>query len=468
MTLRTTPGNRYRLIVTRRNASDILFSCDGPRLVLPQVEIHPQRRMAPQVNDQARRLWGIEAYSLFVTSGPTDEEANGVLMEWVGHADKAPTGTHWLPTSSIAECSDVQDARTVREAMEELDSYRRGTRSGPFARFGWLNALFRWAEEQLAPIGLRMTGHFQQFNASPAYSLIRIETDDSAVWFKATGELNRHELPVSIALARLFPGHVPAVIAVHRGWNAWLSMEVPGAELESIKDLSAWLSVADQLADLQIASRGKVGELLDSGCKDFTARKLVSLIKPHLERMAQLMAKQEKKPPAPLGRGEIVFIGEQLRDALGVLEDIGLPPTIGHLDFNPANILVQPNGCAFLDWSEACVANPVVTYEYLHEHFLRCCPGCAPDAERIAKTYRDRWSAYLSEDGMLQAIEASHLAAAFAYSVALAESHDGVGSDVLQSGFQRSLARRMFREALKWSDRMPGVADEVFSSPSLS
>ena len=88
------------------------------------------------------------------------------------------------------------------------------------------------------------------------------------MWFKATGEPNRHELSIACVLSQLFPCYVPTLIAVRESWNAWLSMEVTGASLDSLQETSEWKKVAAELAEFQIASTDTLPELTGSGCKD--------------------------------------------------------------------------------------------------------------------------------------------------------------------------------------------------------
>src|SRR3981189_2253228 len=119
--------------------------------------------------------------------GRNGRRTSYAVMESVRHNDKAPAGTCWMPPSAAADCRDAGEAAAVSESLEELDSYARGERHGPFARPGWLRELFRWTEEQVAPLGLRVTGGFRQWNASPTFSLVRLAPNDGALWFKATG-----------------------------------------------------------------------------------------------------------------------------------------------------------------------------------------------------------------------------------------------------------------------------------------
>ena len=450
-------GDSYRLIVTRRNASEILLLQNGSGWALPRVEIQQQQRVAEQLASVVGTEWGLEAYCLFVPSLQTsgrNGEAMCAVMESVTHNDKAPAGTYWMPRTVAAGCGDAEEVGAIRESLEELDSYARGERSGPFARPGWIRELFRWTHEQVAPLGLRVTGSFRQLNASPTFSLIRLETDNCALWFKATGEPNSHELPVSMLLARLFPTYVPRILGVHPSWNGWLSAEASGTALDEISDCSAWERVAKGLAELQIASIGKSAELMEGKCKDLRLPGIVKLIDPFLARMAEFMAAQEKRSPAPLANSELVSLGEGLKESCLLLQSFGLPDTIGHIDFNPGNILVSPDRCVFLDWAEGCVTNPVITFEYLRRHMERGGVEEPAADSRLSAAYLRPWAAFFSPDDLRRAVAAAPPVAVFVHAVAgdAWRTLDPVSNPAL-AGYFRSLTRRMYRDAVRAGER---------------
>lgn len=162
-----------------------------------------------------------------------------------------------MPRVAVNHCVEATEVKLIHGALRELDASATNEKTGPFVGPGWLAELLRWAQEKIAPLGLRLTGAFRQLNASPTFSLIRLETESGAVWFKAAGEPNSHELGVTVALAQLFPGHLPQILGVHRGWNGWLSAEAPGTSLDQIADFAAWERAARELAELQIGSIGK-------------------------------------------------------------------------------------------------------------------------------------------------------------------------------------------------------------------
>ena len=251
-----TGQDAYRLLITRRAGSEILVVGSGSGWSLPRTEIPSRKRPAEQLTAAIRKSLELETYCLFVptllSSVQPESNANYAVMESVKQNDLAPAGSYWMPAGVLGHECDTEEARAVSEALGELNSYATGEKPGPFGKAGWLRELFQWAEEQVAPLGIRLAGNFRQLNASPTFSLIRLETDSVALWFKATGNPNEHELAVALSLARLFPKYVPRVLGIHLAWNGWLSAEAPGTQLDEIADCSAWERAAESLAELQI------------------------------------------------------------------------------------------------------------------------------------------------------------------------------------------------------------------------
>jgi hypothetical protein len=447
-------------MITRRRATELLLTTNDSVVSLPRVEIRAGQRIAEQLAETAKQTLGIEAYTLFVSRTPAaPENALGTkcaLLESLEQNDAAPTGTSWVSSAGATVDASMPsgDCAAIRGTLQELERDAAEPVSAPFARPGWIKELSDWIQEQLDPLGLRMTGRFQQLNAGRKFSLVRIETCGPAVWFKATGEPNIHEVPVTVTLARLFPSYVPELLGLHSSWNGWLSREASGSTLDNFSDVAAWKRVAKKLAELQIASIAKSTELLESGCKEIGLSKLIEEVDPFLVRMSALMAMQEEQPPAILTKSQLQILGEELKNACSELQYIRLPHTLGHFDFNPGNILVSPETCIFLDWAEASVTLPLITFEYLREHHRRLHPGDEKAVEKIKSAYLDAWLPFFSLDDLASGLAVTPLVAVYAYAIS------GSGwrsSEALQNpalaGYLRGLTRRMHREAVRIRER---------------
>jgi hypothetical protein len=205
----------------------------------------------------------------------------------------------------------------------------------------------------IRPLGLRLNGSFRQFNASPSFSLIRFETSGPAIWFKAAGEPNRHEFGITLKLVELFPNFLPKIIATRADWNGWLCFEAEGSDLGETREISLWETTAAILARLQIESVSKVSDITVSGARDLSTARLLGLVHPFFNVMAQLMRSQTKVPPAILSQEELHRLEAGIQRCLALLRDLEIPDALGHLDLTPGNIITSPRGCAFLDWAEA-------------------------------------------------------------------------------------------------------------------
>jgi hypothetical protein len=445
---------RHRLIILRRKGSEILHSSNGFDWSLPCVEILPRHRVAEQLTAELHSQSGLRAYCLFdLSPNGSDREplrSKYAVMEAIKCDARAPADTRWFPIGGYGSRFVIppEDNTAITDVIVEMNSYRNNAAPPPFARPGWIEELFEWVQSQIEPLNLRLTGAIRQLTASPTFNLIRLETSGPAVWFKATGEPNLNELPVSVSLAHLFPGHVPRVLAVHPTWNAWLSEEAVGTPLDDQEEPRCWERVARALAQLQLDSIEKCPELLGNHCKDLRLSEIVERIEPFLAHMADLMAAQVKMPPQPLTNSNLALLGERLKDACLELQGLGLPDTLGHIDFNPGNIIISPTHCYFLDWAEGCISHPFVTFEYLREHSRRGFPRDSAAVDRVAAAYLDAWQPLVSPSVLKQAMAISPLVAVFVSAIADASwrSVDPLQEPTV-AGYFRSLTRRMFREA---------------------
>jgi hypothetical protein len=358
----------YRLVVTRQAATELLLTATEARWHLPSTRVLPAERLAGQLTAATRNCFGLDAYCLLLSGFPAvPGHANRVkyaVLESVEQDGNAPAGTDWISVRSALSdsilSSDERDG--LRRALEDMDRTIAERPEQPFAGPGWIKDLFEWIQDQIDPLEIRTTGRFEQLNASPSFSLMRIETTGSAVWFKATGKPKLHEMPITLSLARLFPSFLPEILGVHSAWNGWLSRESDGATLDTIPEPSAWTRAAETLARLEIASLGKRRELLVSGCRDLTLPALVRQIDPFLARMTERMALQQKQPPKMLSDSQFAVLRDELKQACSALEELELPDVLGHIDFNPGNIIVSPERCIFLDWAEGSFMCPFLTF----------------------------------------------------------------------------------------------------------
>jgi hypothetical protein len=448
----------FKVIIVRHSNSDVLLIYDGHNLTFPTVAIPKWKRFTPEIAECVLRQSGLRTISLFHsetqnTAGEPDDQY--VILEPRDLSSQPPAGFRWVLREGLRNSfSSEEEAQSLENALATADAYNSGRLHGPFARAGWFDDLVSWAQEQLDPYGLTITGEFRQLNCGPTFSLVRLETDGPAVWFKAVGEPNLREFPITTALAQHFPPYLPTLIGAQPSWNGWLTFEAEGSMLDEKSDLATWKKAAQTLAELQIQSATKAPALLEAGCRNVGIPMLSDQIDPFFHVMAKLMARQPKVPPPILSSEELHTLAAQMKEACACLAAIGLSDTLGHMDFNPGNIIGSPDGCVFLDWAEAYVGHPFFTFEYLREHLFRNHPGQNAWQSQVTSCYLEPWSAFGSMDQASRALEITPLVAVFGYAVSNNTWQDSQGlQNPKIAGYFRSLTRRMQREAQVLNER---------------
>jgi len=191
--------------------------------------------------------------------------------------------------------------------------------------------------------------------------------------------------------------------------------------------------------------------LLEAGCKDTRVSSLLDLVDTFFQAMAERMEEQTKLSPEPLSRQEILGLATEIKGHLEQLDECVIPNALGHFDFNPGNILVSGERCVFLDWAEACVGHPFFTFEYLLEHVRRLRSAKPSWEEALILSYAKHWEFFVSGDKIAAALQVVPLLAVFAYAAADLPWRDSRRPET--AGYQRSLTRRMKREAEQLAKR---------------
>jgi len=444
----------YHLLITRRGGTEILCFSEGPCYSFPSVDISRWQRIPEQINSQVKDRWNLDVYSLAtLPSGQRDVSSSSAkyqLIECNGHDESLPSEARWISVRSLKEVSfhDARDFQMLAVVINKFDTQVRKQTEGPFLRLGWLNDLRNWIAKMIEPLGMRLTGKLRQLSASDSFSLIRFETTGPAVWFKAVGDPNTREFQIVSLLATLFPSFVPRMLGLRPEWNAWLMLEVEGTHPGGDSDYSLWKAVSSQLARLQVASLHETSHLLAAGCRNVTAAVLQGCVDDFFVVIEVLMKQQTKTTPPSLTSQEISDLKQTLKEALSILSETGFPEALNHLDFNPGNIFVTDDGCKFIDWAEAAIGHPVLTFQYLLEHYSRLHPTGSSRRSELASTFAAEWQPYVAPEAAACALSLAPLVAVFAHAVSTGAWHDPARyADPRIAAYLRSLVRRMKREA---------------------
>lgn len=444
----------FRLIVSKEHSTLVLIDGSQGSRRLPSLEIPKWTRVAESLTCEFKEKWGVDAFCLFDIESPSrDSTGDAVayqILEVPEDAGPFPDELSWEDATALQRDSrvDPQDREAISSFLREAADYNSGLKPGPFARSGCLQELLSWAVPCCSEVGLQLTGRFRQLNASPSFSLLRLESTESAAWFKAVGEPNTREFKITEALARCVPNHIPAVIATRPDLNGWLMEEVDGPCLGEAPDWSSWQRTAVALAEIQIASAASLPVLLQAGCRNLRLPKIARCIDPFIEVIGGLMRKQPHTPPPQLSPAQLRTLASRLRAACNQLEALRVPDTLGHSDFNPGNVLVGAKKIVFIDWAEAYVGNPLFTLEYLFAHLRRGGSNFGGWESLLRSSYEQRWQEANKLRDFSEAFSLTPLLAVFAYALAGDAWRDANQlAHPAVAKYMRSLARRMYRES---------------------
>jgi hypothetical protein len=310
-----------------------------------------------------------------------------------------PEGLAWVGRAELAAAGGGRDDATLAErALEELAA---GGAVQPWAARGWFAAAEAWLRAAMEAAGRPLTGPLRQVRVWELSSVLRAPTGAGDVWFKANlaSPLFVDEGAVMGTLAALFPGRVPAPLAVDAE-RGWMVLDDFGEEVGWGAPVEVAVEVARAHARLQVEAAAHVDRLLAAGCHD--------------RRLDRLAAEAEAWLPALAATGRLpcidaaTWLSEDEQAALRAavprllahcdqLAGYAVPPSIVHGDLHLGNVARGPDGYLLFDWTDACVAHP-----FLDLPSIRRGTAFAEDEgetelrERLRAAYIPEWASFES------------------------------------------------------------------------
>jgi hypothetical protein len=215
-------------------------------------------------------------------------------------------------------------------------------------------------------LGRPLTGPVRQARVWRLSCLLRAPTGDGDVWFKAntTSPLFVNEGVVMGALAGLFPGQVPAPLAVEpeRGWMVLADF---GEEVGWEAPMEVVEEVTQTYARMQVEATAGL---------------------PGVDAATWLSPDEEAGLRAAVP-------GLQARCA--ELAGNAVPPVLVHGDLHLSNVARRPGGYLFFDWTDACVAHPFLDLATIRRGTAFV--DAADEAElreRLRQAYLPEWASF--------------------------------------------------------------------------
>jgi len=246
----------------------------------------------------------------------------------------------------------------------------------------WLDPEWRAEAESWVREHAVLTRPPEQVHLERWSTVMRLETTDGVLWFKATTDVHGFEPRLTEILAATRADRVTELVAIDAA-RGWMLMRDAGTRLRELAepfDPRRWEEILPRYGDLQIALTPKVDELLALGVPDERPAGIPDRVEALLDDERALMLDESDELTAEQ-RDELRRRLPELRALTTELESFGIPSTLQHDDFHDGQVYVEDGRYRFLDWGDSCISHPfhtlTVTLRVLAwRHGLE--PGSAP------------------------------------------------------------------------------------------
>jgi hypothetical protein len=440
-----------------RNASSCLAVRNSAEWSLPKLTIPRWNRLAASITGILRDFWKLQTVFLHdfsVCDGVADVEVFYAVLELRSDLDANDSTFEWVscefgtPEFSSNEIHAIQLARKGSAGDSS---------TGPFAKIAWMDDLFSWAIPELSKHGIELTGEFRQIDGGPHKSLVKLESSQSPVWFKAVDPSATREYGIITALGNERPGFFPRILACKEDWNAWIA-EDAGSPLDSDLNIQDWGAAVSALAQLQIAFMSQGEGLLRIGCQDWGVATIQNRIEPFVESMTRSMEQQQKVPPMRLSPQQLTELGQSLHLACEQLLALGVPDSLVLSDLSPCNILIRNGRCSFVDLADACVGNPLLSFQHLLDWLHTYHPDLDCWHEHLEHIYQAEWSRVLSASQISELAKLQKPLAVLIHAMG-ANGWQGRGGrlDEIEAQYLRSLTRTLWKRMADWRGTVPAL-----------
>lgn len=430
----------YRLALILPETCQLLGVSISGILELPRVSVPAGQRETPLLTQLIEERWKIRTVVLDCLWDSSSHMYCAVVEVRTSSWHFSDHG--FLPVQIDMLSHHVLGQR-VRASLASILAGGDGGR-GAFSRIGWLEEARRWIRATVGHQYSPLNDDLLQLNAGGRFALLRFSTNGGPrCWLKATGEPNAHEFNVTMTLAHRNPEFLPRLIATHKDWNAWVTEDIGRPATEPSTRL-LMENAASTMATLQKRSVADVDDLLGAGCGDQRCHVLLSHLDELIDHLTELMDIQTSAKVPQLGRRQLQKIRATLHDACCRLQDLQIPDTVLHGDISAGNILYDGNRCRFIDWCEAYIGNPFITFQQI------CLVASARRASssELRLRYGDIWRDVLSEHQIDEAFALTPIVAVFSHLYGRGTWLNSPLRDLPQlQGYRRSLARYMSRAA---------------------
>ncbi|MTD14403.1 phosphotransferase [Nakamurella sp. YIM 132087] len=294
-----------------------------------------------------------------VLAAPAERRADGTVTNVLrgSSAGIGRVGARWV---AVDDLDHAGAAVAVRRAVTAVAEGARGAGWPDWFGAGWRPAVDDWVAGNCADLGLTPTGPAEITKMWGLSAVLRRPVTGprgpADVWFKATCARFHDEPAITAVLHELVPDLVPGLLGIDTD-RAWMLMEpVVGIDDEQPGTPAA---VARALARVQRETLAGLAALQAAGAPDRGAASTIEELRTVLHDSVELPLMTAQQ------RGAARELEPWLMESVQLLAGSGLPDTLSHGDLHLGNAGTGSGGPVIFDWTDACLAHPLLDVRHL-------------------------------------------------------------------------------------------------------
>jgi hypothetical protein len=392
----TRPTTRYRVVIPDTSASRALLLSTSDGWGLPEwvSDIPAPWENVDRINATLTHMLGLRAATV-----------RALALDW----DAKPRTSYYLIDNLDPGWQPLADARWVaRDEAGSLDwrsdrerdilmawfTDQPAPRRSPWYQPGWYAEASAWIVDELGGQGIALTGEVEQLRSWERSSVMRVDTEEGKVYFKAVPRQWGHEPGLTAWLGRRFSEVTPAIITRDEGGRRMLVREFDGRPLPETADIAVWERAYATLGRMQ---RELAGSLEDVERIGVPVHHPVDI----LDRIGAMLH-DERRMRLGLDGGLQAEDAAVLQNAIPRLQDAcrrlidgPIPCSLDHGDFWPGNIFATDESVLLFDWSDATITHPFFSLVMAADEIDEALPGTSC---QMIDAYLTAWTAYAPLD----------------------------------------------------------------------
>lgn len=287
-----------------------------------------------------------------------------------------------------------------------------------------------WVERATRPLGIRLTGAWEQPHNRPWSSAISFESDAGRLWFKVNGPGIRFEAALVDLLGKVVPDLVPEVLAADHE-RAWSLTRDAGPTLRSVAPADElwpwWEGILVRYAEAQIVLAEHRDAMLAAGVAEVSPTTLPRLARTLVAELAGLAPDDGGLSGEQVARLEALL--PEYDAWCAALAASGIPDSAQHDDLHSSNVCWTGavDTARVIDWGDTTVGTPIATM-LCTMNSLAFHAGCELDDPRVLRArdaYLEPFTTYADRAELVELVTLARRTGAVTRALSYQHAFDG-------------------------------------------